>query len=90
MLTEKTTRRMRMAIYCRYSGETQREMSLEDQEIFCRKKIADMGGVVVGVYKDGARSGWSLDREGLNSLRNDAARHKFDAIMFWSAPVTGR
>src|SRR5262249_28160474 len=83
MENDTKAKRLRFAIYCRYSDDTQREVSLEDQEIFCRKKIADMCGAVVGVYKDGARSGWSLDREGLNALRNDAAHSKFDAIMFW-------
>jgi len=76
-------RRPRFAIYCRYSADMQNELSLEDQEKACRKKIAEMGGVVIGVYKDGAQSGWNLDRSDLNRFRADAGKGKFDAAMFW-------
>ncbi len=81
--TEKPEKRVRFAIYCRYSSEQQNELSLEDQEKFCRRAIAERGGVVINVYTDAARSGWSLDRDGFTQLRNDAERDKFDAVMFW-------
>ncbi len=67
--TPQTDKRQRFAIYARYSSEMQNELSLEAQEACCRKAIAERGGVVVGVYKDGARSGWSLDRDGYNELQ---------------------
>ncbi len=84
MATEqKAQKRMRFALYCRYSSEQQNELSLEDQEKCCRRAIAERGGVVVAVYTDAARSGWSLDRDGFTQLRTDAERGKFDAVMFW-------
>lgn len=81
--TNKPEKRIRFAIYSRYSSEQQNELSLEDQEKFCRREIAERGGVVINVYTDAARSGWSLDRNGFTQLRNDAERGKFDAVMFW-------
>ncbi len=75
MSTEaKPDKRIRFAIYTRYSSEMQNELSLEAQEHRCRLAIADRGGVVVAVYSDSARSGWSLDRDGFTQLRNDAER----------------
>ncbi len=79
----KPPKRVRFAIYTRYSSEMQNELSLEAQEYRCRLAIADRGGVVVAVYSDSARSGWSLEREGFNDLRIDAERGRFDAVMFW-------
>lgn len=78
-----TQKRPRYAIYARYSSEMQNEISLEDQEAVCRQLIAEKGGVVVGVYKDGAKNGWSLDREGFQEMRAAAEHGKFDACMMW-------
>lgn len=80
---EKKEKRQRFAIYTRYSSELQNELSLEAQEQRCRKTIAERGGVIVDVFSDGAKSGWSLEREGFMELRRAAERGKFDAIMFW-------
>jgi site-specific DNA recombinase len=80
---ETPSKRTRFAIYTRYSSEMQNELSLEAQEHCCRQEIARRGGVIVSVYSDGARNGWSLDREGFNQMRADAERRTFDAIMFW-------
>jgi site-specific DNA recombinase len=74
---------LRFAIYCRYSDGIQSDISLESQEAMCREEILRRKGVVAGVYKDAAQFGWSLDREGFIHLREDAAQHKFDAIMMW-------
>jgi DNA invertase Pin-like site-specific DNA recombinase len=75
--------RVRYAIYVRYSSEMQNEKSLEDQEAVCREAIAARGGVVVQVYRDGAETGWNLDRPGFNDMRKAAERGKFDAVMMW-------
>ena len=83
MSDHKNQKRMRYAIYTRYSSDMQNEISLEAQEDRCRKDIAERGGAVVAVYSDGAKNGWSLDREGFNQLRADAERGRFDAIYFW-------
>lgn len=79
----KSEKRTRFAIYARYSSEMQNELSLEAQEYCCRQAIAERGGVVVGVYLDSAKSGWSLDREGFQQMRTDAEHGKFESIMFW-------
>ena len=60
MATTKSQKRTRFAIYTRYSSDMQNELSLEAQEQCCRHEIAERGGVVVAVYSDSARSGWSL------------------------------
>jgi len=78
-----TQKRTRYAIYTRYSSEMQNEISLEDQEAVCREMVAERGGVVVGVYKDGARNGWSLDREGFQQMRSAAEHGKFEAVVMW-------
>lgn len=81
--TPENEKRLRFAIYARYSSEMQSDLSLEAQEAYCRRAVAERGGVVVGVYKDSARTGWSLEREGFDELRANAERGKFEAIMFW-------
>ncbi len=78
-----SNKRVHFAIYARYSSELQNEISLEDQEAVCREAIAERGGVVVAVYKDGAKDGWSLDRNGFQEMRVAAGRGKFDALMMW-------
>jgi DNA invertase Pin-like site-specific DNA recombinase len=74
---------LKFAIYCRYSDEVQNDLSLESQEMMCRTEIARRGGVVIDVYKDAARFGWSLDREEFTRLRSDAERGRFEAVMMW-------
>ncbi len=76
-------KRLRFAIYTRYSSEMQNELSLEAQEARCRAAIAERGGTVVAVYSDSAKSGWSLERDGFIVLREAAEHGKFDAVMFW-------
>jgi site-specific DNA recombinase len=83
MAKKQSSKRPRYAIYARYSSEMQNEISLEDQEAVCRQLIADKGGVVVGVYKDGAKNGWSLDREGFQEMRAAAERGKMDGFAMW-------
>jgi site-specific DNA recombinase len=82
-MTKQSSKRPRYAIYARYSSEMQNEISLEDQEAVCRQLIAEKGGVVVGVYKDGAKNGWSLDREGFQEMRSAAERGKLDGVAMW-------
>ena len=79
----KSDKRIRFAIYTRYSSEMQNDLSLEAQEALCREEIAKRGGAVVTVYKDGAKSGWSLERDGFIEMRRAAEHGKFEAIMFW-------
>lgn len=80
---QEVTAPTRFAIYCRYSDEVQNDISLESQEAMCREAIIQRNGVVVGVYKDAAQFGWSLDREGFARLRTDAERQHIEAVMMW-------
>jgi len=61
----------------------QNELSLEAQEARCRDAIAERGGVVVSIFKDSAKTGWSLERDGFIEMRSAAEHGRFDAIMFW-------
>lgn len=79
----KSAKRMRFAIYTRYSSDMQNDLSLEAQELRCRQAIAEREGVIVDVFSDGAKSGWSLERDGFMELRRAAEHGKFDAVMFW-------
>ena len=83
MSKPKSSKRTRFAIYTRYSSELQNDLSLEAQENRCRQAITERGGAIVNVFSDGARSGWSLEREGFMKLCREAERGKFDAVMFW-------
>jgi site-specific DNA recombinase len=76
-------KRLRYAIYARYSSEMQTDLSIEGQVERCRKAIAARGGAVIEVFKDEAISGWSLERGGFQALQAEAARGRFDAVMFW-------
>jgi site-specific DNA recombinase len=78
---QNTTQPARFAIYARFSSEMQNEVSLESQEMMCRRSVTERGGVVTKVYTDAAKLGWSLDREQFNQLRADAANVKFVAVI---------
>nr|MCU0482553.1 recombinase family protein [Anaerolineae bacterium] len=65
---------LRFAIYVRTSMDEQHELSLELQEKRCRETIADKNGVVIGVYADSGKTGWSLERAGFIQLQQDAAQ----------------
>jgi DNA invertase Pin-like site-specific DNA recombinase len=80
---DKNNKRTRFAIYTRYSSEMQSDLSLEAQEERCRQAIIERDGVVISVFSDGAKSGWSLERNGFLDLRRAAEHGKFDAVMFW-------
>ena len=83
MSNDKSEKRIRYAIYARYSSEMQNDISLEAQEMRCRQAIAERGGAVVAVFTDSARSGWSLDRDGFKEMQAASQRGRFDAVMFW-------
>jgi site-specific DNA recombinase len=76
-------RPMRFAMYLRYSSEMQNEISLEEQEAVCRRWIAARGGRIAGVFRDGAETGWTLNRPGLVEMNREAARGRFDALIMW-------
>lgn len=74
---------IRFAMYLRYSSEMQNEISLDEQEAACRRWIAARGGRIAGVFKDGAETGWTLNRPGLVEMNRQAAKGAFDALIVW-------
>ena len=76
-------RRLRAAIYARYSSELQRETSIEDQVRVCRARAEALGADIGNIYTDAAISGSKItNRPGIQSLLNDARAvpPKFDKI----------
>ncbi|MDH7578853.1 MAG: recombinase family protein [Bacillota bacterium] len=72
---------MRVAIYCRIStDEDLQRYSLSAQEKELREFTARKGYEIAGVYKD-TISGSKSNRPGLDTLRDDMAAGKFDAVL---------
>ena len=74
---------MRAAIYARYSSESQRQESIEDQVSTCRRLAREKGFTILDdhIYTDYAQSGASKDRIGLNEMIAAGARKSFDVIL---------
>ena len=70
---------MKVAVYARYSGENQREASLEDQMRNCRNYCVREGWPAPIEYTDRAISGSRLDRTSYRSLLSQASH--FDVIL---------
>lgn len=70
---------MRVAAYARYSSDSQRDASLEDQLRNCRAYADRMGWPEPVAYTDAAISGARNDRPGYLTLLADASR--FDVIL---------
>ena len=72
----------RVAIYARYSSDSQNAASIEDQFRVCREQAAREGWRVVGTYQDAAISGASVTlRPGVQALLQDAQRGAFDTVL---------
>ena len=74
---------MRAGIYARYSSESQRQESIEDQIFTCRRLAREKGFTVLDdhIYTDYAQSGASKDRVGLNEMITASAGKLFDVIL---------
>ena len=72
----------RVALYARYSSDTQSFASIEDQFRICREHAEREQWKVVGAYRDAAVSGASVIlRPGLQALLQDAQRGKFERVL---------
>jgi site-specific DNA recombinase len=71
----------RVALYARYSSDSQRDASIEDQLRQCRERAAREGWTVAETYSDRAISGASLIRPGIQSLLADAQAGRFDMVL---------
>ena len=73
----------RAAIYARYSSQSQRSESIEDQLLTCRR-MAEVRGLLVldpHIYVDRAQSGVRRDRIGLIGLLESASTGQFDVVL---------
>ena len=74
---------MRTAIYARYSTESQRQESIEDQIFTCRQMARERGFTVLDdhIYTDYAQSGSRKDRVGLNAMIDASTKKQFDIVL---------
>ena len=71
----------RVALYARYSSDSQRDASIEDQLRLCSEYAQKQGWRVVDTYFDRAVSGDSLLRDGILEVMRDALKHGFDVVL---------
>ncbi|MCG7509065.1 recombinase family protein [Mesorhizobium sp. IRAMC:0171] len=72
---------MKVAIYARYSSDSQRDASIADQLRMCRLYAERERWQVVEEYTDHAISGASLLRPGIQALISDGTRGRFNLIL---------
>lgn len=72
---------MKAAIYARYSGDKQREASIDDQVRNCTQYAGREGLQVVQVYHDKAMSGASAARPGYQSMLAAATQSEFGVLL---------
>ncbi|MGE0177268.1 MAG: recombinase family protein [Phycisphaerales bacterium] len=72
---------MKAAIYARYSGDRQRETSIEDQSRNCRRYTDREGCTVVRVYEDKAISGSTSARPEYQAMLTDATAGAFCVLV---------
>ncbi len=59
---------MRVLIYARYSTDLQNPLSIDTQLTMCRRELAQREWTEVGCYTDGAQSGATVHRPGLQAM----------------------
>ncbi len=72
---------LRVALYARYSSDSQNEASIEDQLRLCRQRIAAEGWQLDQVYRDAAISGASSFRPGYQAMLVAAKEGGFDVVL---------
>jgi len=73
---------MQTAIYCRVSTDKQEaDNQLQELRAFCKRQKWEISGEYVDVISGGTNKS---EREAMNKLFADAAKHKFDLVLFWS------
>ena len=72
---------MRAVIYARYSSETQRDASIEDQVRLCRERAKSAGWEIVQVYADRALSGASALRPDYQALLAASREGEFQIVL---------
>src|SRR5262245_13465287 len=72
---------MKVAIYARYSSDSQRDASIADQIRTCRLFAERQGWSVAEAFSDHAASGATLLRPGFQKLMRQALEQHFDAVL---------
>ena len=75
-------KRLRIVIYARYSTEEQDKSSIVDQIAYCKRRLAEMGidGDIEEI-SDPEISGETLDRPGMNKLRQGLEERRWDLLV---------
>lgn len=73
---------IRAVIYARYSSDSQRDISIDDQFAAGQRFADENGMAIVGRYHDNAISGRSDDRSDLRRMM--AEKDKYDVVVFWN------
>ena len=72
---------MKVALYARYSSDSQRDASIADQLRVCRAHAERQGWHIVEEYTDHAISGASLLRPGIQAMIADAVSGRFQVVL---------
>ena len=81
MPSEVNSQTVRAGAYARYSSDSQRDASINDQVRICRAEIERHGWDLVQVYTDAALSGASAFRPGYQKLLQDATAGALDVVV---------
>jgi site-specific DNA recombinase len=81
MPSEGNSQTVRAGIYARYSSDSQRDASIDDQIRICRAEIERNGWDLVEVYADAGISGASTFRPGYQKLLKDASAGALDVVV---------
>jgi site-specific DNA recombinase len=72
---------LRVAVYARYSNDSQNEASIEDQLRLCRQRVEQEGWQLEQIYRDAAISGASTFRPGYKAMLAAAKEGGFDIVL---------
>ena len=81
MPSEVNSPTVRAGVYARYSSDSQRDASIDDQVRICRAEIGRNGWDLVQVYTDPGISGASTFRPGYQKLLQDATAGAIDVVV---------
>jgi site-specific DNA recombinase len=81
MPSEVNSQTVRAGVYARYSSDSQRDASIDDQVRICHTEIERNGRHLVQVYTDAAISCASTFRAGYQKLLQDASTDALDIVV---------
>src|SRR5262245_58626419 len=81
MPSEVNSQTLRAGAYARYSSDSQRDASIDDQVRVCRAEIERHGWDLVEVCTDAALSGASTFRPGYQKLLQAASTRALDVVV---------